>query len=146
VVKTRAPSPPPEETTESVKACSDIKYPKIGVGVKLFEMEGMPAYDSNKQQMLKPSFTLMNVLVWKKDGRDLTAEEEDAESLELVDAVAQQIKDFDAMAKSCVQASISAIHESKDHLVKKADMTDHELAALTATKKINASVSNFFAL
>jgi hypothetical protein len=48
------------------------------------------------------------------------------------------------MAKSCVQASISAIHESKDHLIKKADMNDHELAALTATKKINASLSDFF--
>jgi len=144
LTRKRAPSPPPEASSEPVKACSDIKYPKIGVGVKLFEMEGMPAYDSNKEQMLRPSFTLMNVLVWKKDGRELTVEEEEAESLELMDAVAQQIKDFDAMAKACVQASISAIHESKDHLVKKADMTDHDLVALTATKKINASLSDFF--
>jgi len=145
VMRKRAASPPPrEDSPEPVKACSDIKYPTIGVGGKLFEMEGMPAYDCNKQQMLKPSFTLMNVLVWKEDGRFLTDDEEEVKSLQLVDAVAQQIKDFDAMAKSCVQASISAIHESKDHLVKKADMTDHELAALTATKKINASLSNFF--
>jgi len=87
---------------------------------------------------------IMNVLVWKADGRVLTEDEEEVKSLQLVDAVAQQIKDFDAMAKSCVQASISAIHEGKDHLIKKANMNDHELAALTATKKINASLSDFF--
>ena len=144
-MRKRSPSPlPVEDPSEPVKACSDIKYPTIGVGGKLFEMEGMPAYDCNKQQMMKPSFTLMNVLVWKEDGCALTPEAEELRSLQLIDAVAQQIKDFDAMAKSCVQASISAIHESKDHLVKMVDMTDHELAALTATKKINASVCKFF--
>ena len=144
----RIASPPREPSPEPVEACSDIKYPVIGVGVKLFDVEGMPAYDSNKLQMLKPSFTIMNVLVWREsdDDASLTEEEQDDKSLQLVDAVAQQIKDFDSMAKRCVYASISAIHESANHLVKKADMTDDELVALTATKKINASVSTFFAL
>jgi hypothetical protein len=56
------------------------------------------------------------------------------------------MRDFDAMAVRCVNAAVTAIDKSEHHLVKKADMTDHELAALTAAKKINANAACFAGL
>jgi len=142
-------APPPEALPEPkssgpVKATSDLKYPTIEAGDTLFQLDGMAAYNCNIHMLLKPSYTIVNLLVWKQNSdEELTTEEEDVKAVQLVDAVLSQMRDFDAMAVRCVNAAVTAIDESKDHLIKKADMTDHELAALTAAKTINANAGCF---
>ena len=143
VTPPRAASPEPV-SSGPVKATSDLKYATIAAGDTLFKLDGMAAYDCNVHMLLKPSYTIINLLVWKEQtDAELTTDEEDAKAVQLVDAVASQMRDFDTMAVRCVNAAVTAIDQSEHHLVKKADMTDHELAALTAAKKINANAACF---
>ena len=144
----RSPSPEiPEE--EDMEDNTDLSFPIMEGGTALYEMKGLPAYDCNKMLLLKPNYTILDVLVYAPDdevpGVALTQEQEDARSVELVKAVAEQIRNFNMMTTECAQATISDIATSA-LLVKKADLTEQDLASLAATKAINDNASHFFGL
>ena len=149
--RTVDPVPSPEisdDDMEDMEDTSELKFPTMEAGTALYEMKGLPAYDCNKMQLLKPCYTILDVLVYAPDTQGHVAptqEEADAKSVQLVKAVAEQIRNFNKMTVECSQAVISDIQNSA-LLLKKANMTEQDLASLAATKAINANASDFFGL
>jgi hypothetical protein len=146
----RSPSPETsEDEDEDMPDDTELSFPIMEAGTALYEMKGLPAYDCNKMELLKPNYTILDVLVYAPDdevsGVALSKEEEDAKSVQLVKAVAEQIRNFNKMTTECAQATISDIATSA-LLVKKADLTEKDLASLAATKAINDNASHFFGL
>jgi hypothetical protein len=127
------------------KDAPKIKYATIGVGEKMFEMNGMPSYDSNELEILKPVFTIYNMLVTEGDEVDSTPEEEDEKAVQFVDACALSMKNFEKMVVECMQASVSGIQESVV-CVEKSKMSDSDLLQIEASLKMNQSASSFFKL
>jgi len=148
----RVRTPSPEvfcEEEEDLEATSDIKFPTIGAGLPLYEMKGLPAYDANTMELCKPSYTIMSVLVYAGDNNTSDAvspgEAEDFRAVELVEAVALQIRNFNKMTADCASAVISSMKESA-LLIKKNTLTEQDHATLEATKTINENSANFFGL
>ena len=75
----------------------------------------------------------------------LSSAEEDAKAVQLVQAVAMQIRNFNKMTVACSQATISSMDASV-LTIKKANMTQEDHAILAATNIINANASTFFNL
>jgi len=150
------PSPPdtPEDDSDDMDDMEDnseLSFPTIEAGKTLYEMKGLPAYDANQFTLCAPCYTILDVLVYAADENAnvdpvaLSSAEEDAKAVQLVQAVAMQIRNFNKMTVACSQATISSMDASV-LTIKKADMTQEDHAILAATNIINANASTFFNL
>jgi len=151
-VRGRVPLPSPEASDDSgddMETTSELTFPTIEAGTALYEMKGLPAYDANTMELCAPCYTILDVLVYAEDEHNgcaiPTQEDEDVKSVKLVQAVAEQIRNFNKMTIGCSKAAISSMQDSS-LLIKKKDMTEQDTATLVATKAINANASSFFGL
>jgi len=113
--------------------------------------KGLPACNANQFTLCAPCYTILDVLVYAADENAnvdqvaLSSAEEDAKAVQLVQAVAMQIRNFNKMTVACSQATISSMDASV-LTIKKANMTQEDHAILAATNIINANASTFFNL
>jgi len=144
-----SPSPEPEDDidendNEDIK--TDISFATIGVGEALYPVTGMPVFDLSKQRLGVPTMAIMCLLVTDEDDdehkKTLTSKQIDEKAIQLVEAVAQQVRDIDEMFVESAQAVISGIQCSA-HCLKKTDMNEQELVSLEATKAINKNMDFF---
>jgi len=150
------PSPPAAiednyGSMDDMEESCELSFPTIEAGKTLYEMKGLPAYDANEFTLCAPCYTILDVLVYAADEDGnvdqvaLSSAEEDAKAVQLVQAVAMQIRNFNKMTVACSRATISSMDASV-LTIKKADMTQEDHAVLAATNAINANASTFFNL
>jgi len=154
--QTLPPSPPAAiednyGSMDDMEESCELSFPTIEAGKTLYEMKGLPAYDANEFTLCAPCYTILDVLVYAADEDvnvdqvALSSAEEDAKAVQLVQAVAMQIRNFNKMTVACSRATISSMDASV-LTIKKADMTQEDHAVLAATNAINANASTFFNL
>ena len=139
----KAPSPEPEPPKAVQSA---MTFAKMNVGKKIYEVKGMGVFDFTKKRLEVPTLTIVTLLVLKKAVKGLydgmLSAEYDANAVELVQSIAQQVRDVDQLTSDCCKAVISGIHESST-AIDKQDMSSQQLQALASTKAVNANASFF---
>jgi hypothetical protein len=140
-VKEPSPEPEPPKAVQSA-----MTFAKMNVGKKIYEVKGMGVFDFTKKRLEVPTLTIVTLLVLKKAATDLydgmLSAEYDANAVELVQSVAQQVRDVDQLTSDCCKAVISGIHKSST-AIDKQDMSSKQLQALESTKAVNANASFF---
>jgi len=149
--KRYSPSPPSEhdddiDQKDDDDMKTDISFATIGVGEALYPVSGMPVFDFSKKRLGVPTMAIMCLLVTGENDdeheKTLTSEQIDKKAIQLVEAVAQQVRDIDEMFVESAAAVISGIQASA-HCTKKTDMKEQELASLEATKTVNKNMKFF---
>jgi hypothetical protein len=142
----KAHTPEPEYECETEEVETDISFATVGVGEAMYSVTGMDVFDYSKEHLTVPTMAIMCLLATDEDDNEhektLTAEQKNKKAVQLVEAVAQQVRDIDKMFSECALAVISGIHQST-HAVEKGKMSVQELSGLEATKTVNKNTAFF---
>jgi hypothetical protein len=142
--KTYTPEPEPEQELSEVE--TDISFATVGVGEAMYAVTGMDVFDYSKEHLTVPTMAIMCLLATDEDDTEhekaLTTEQKKKKAVQLVEAVAQQVRDIDKMFSECALAVISGIQQST-HAVAKDKMSAEKLSALEATKTVNKNTAFF---
>jgi hypothetical protein len=132
--------------TGAVAANSNMTFAKMGVGTPMYDVQGSGHFDAKTHRFDVPTFTIATFLVMKNVATDhfssMSPEVYNAHAVQLVEAIAQQVRDTDYITTQCGNAVISGIQDSAT-AIKEEQMTAQQLSAFESTAAVNANADYF---